>query len=119
MPAELLNAIIELSKKLHGVNITSVEEGIDITIKRTKPAGGKKGKTSYTALPVYDGMVVKQTPLTAEELEYRELDISKFVGKPIDRELFEAELVEENNVKTIYESADIDSGSEDGEDAPF
>ena len=105
MPAELLTAIIELSKKLPDVNITSPEEGIDITIKRVKPES-KKGKTSYTALPVYQGMTVKQTPLTAEELEYRDLDLSKFAGKPVDKTRFEEELVEENNVRTIYEMAD-------------
>lgn len=114
MPAELLTAIIELSKKLSGVNITSPEEGIDITIKRVKPEGNKKGKTSYTALPVYEGMTVKQTPLTEEELQFRDLDLSKFAGKPVDKERFEEELVEENNVRTIYE---LDSTESEG--TPF
>lgn len=109
MPAELLTAIVELSKKLQGVNITSPEEGIDITIKRVKPDGGKMGKTNYTALPVYEGMTVKQTPLTEEELEFRDLDLSKFAGKPVDKERFEEELVDENNVRTIYEMDNDDS----------
>jgi hypothetical protein len=115
MPAELLTAIIELSNKIEGVNITSPDEGIDITIKRVKPEGNKKGKTSYSALPVYKGMTVKQTPLTAEELEYRDLDLSKFSGKPVDKERFEEELVEENNVRTIYEMNE----EEDNDGAPF
>ena len=37
-------------------------------------------------------MTVKQTPLTAEELEYRDLDLSKFAGKPVDKMRFEEEL---------------------------
>lgn len=115
MPAELLNAIIELSKKLNGINITSVDEGIDITIKRVKPEGGKKGKTTYTAIPVYQGMTVKQTPLTDEEKAYHDLELTKFAGKPVDKERFEAELVDENNVRTIYENVDITESN----DAPF
>ncbi|MBR4315983.1 MAG: hypothetical protein IKP65_03310 [Alphaproteobacteria bacterium] len=115
MPAELLNAIIELSKKISGINITSPDEGIDITIKRVKPEGGKKGKTTYTAIPVYDGMTVKQTPLTDEERAYHDLDLTKFAGKPVDKERFEAELVEENNVRTIYENVDITESN----NAPF
>ena len=114
MPAELLTAIIELSKKLEDVNITSPEEGIDITIKRVKPEGNKMGKTSYTALPVYKGMTVKQTPLTEEELAYRDLDLSKFAGKAVDRERFEEELVDENNVRTIYEMVE-----ENNDEVPF
>lgn len=114
MPAELLNAIIELSNKLQGVNITSPDGGIDITIKRVKPANG--GKTSYTALPVYEGMTVKQTPLTEEELQYHDLDLSKFGGKPVDKTRFEEELVEENNVRTIYENVDTE---DNGENVPF
>lgn len=115
MPAELLTAIIELSKKLPDVNITSPEEGIDITIKRVKPES-KKGKTSYTALPVYKGMTVKQTPLTEEELEYRDLDLSKFAGKPVDKMRFEEELVDENNIRTIYEMAE---DSDNSDSVPF
>lgn len=114
MPSELLNAIIELSKKLKGVNITSPDEGIDITIKRVKPEGNKKGKTNYTALPVYEGMTVKQTPLTDEEKQYHDFDLSKFAGKPVDKTRFEEELSEANNVKLIYESE-----TEESNDAPF
>ena len=111
MPAELLTSIIELSKKLESINITSPEEGIDITIKRVKPEG-KKGKTNYSALPVYKGMTIKQTPLTAEELAYRDLDLTKFAGKPVDKTRFEEELVDENNVRTIYEMEDDTDNSD-------
>ena len=68
MPAELLTSIIELSKKLDSINITS--------------------------------------PLTEEERNYRDLDLNKFAGKPVDKARFEAELVDENNVRTIYEMED-------------
>lgn len=111
MPGDLLNAIIELSKKFDGTSITSPEEGIDITIKRVKGEGG--GAPKFTALPVMAGMSVKQTPLTDEELQYRDLDLDKFAGKPVDKDRFEEELSDDNNVRVIYESA-IDDG-----DAPF
>ena len=72
-------------------------------------------KTTYTAIPVYQGMTVKQTPLTDEEKAYHDLELTKFAGKPVDKERFEAELVDENNVRTIYENVDITESN----DAPF
>lgn len=113
IPAALLSAIIEISKQFAGVNITSPEEGIDIIIKRTQKDAGVP---TFTALPVMQGMSVKQTPLTKEELEYHDIDLSKFTGKPVDFERFEQELVEENNVRALYENK---TEEVDGENAPF
>ena len=62
-----------------------------------------------------DGMKVKQTPLTDEEKEYRDLDLAKFAGKPVDKDRFEEELTDDNNVRTLYENADMD----DNGNAPF
>lgn len=111
MSRDLLNAIVELSKKFDGVSITSPDEGIDITIKRAKGENG--GVPKFTALPVMDGLSIKQTPLTNEELQFHDLDLGKFTGKPVDKDRFEEELTDDNNVRTIYESA-VDDG-----DAPF
>jgi len=112
MPQELWNAILEMGRKIKGVEIASVDEGIDITIKRQRPANGQKGKTTYTASPVYDGMTVKQTPLTDEEKAFRDIDLLKFIGKPVDKDRFESELVEENNIRMLYEMTDADTGAE-------
>ena len=111
MPGDLLNAIVELSKKFEGVSITSPDEGIDITIKRVRGENG--GVPKFTALPVMAGMSVKQTPLTDEEKAFRDLDLGKFVGKPVDKERFEEELTDDNSVRIIYESV-LDNG-----EAPF
>lgn len=108
MPSDLLNAVVELSKKFGDISITSPDEGIDITIKREKGANG--GVPKFTALPVMSGMSVKQTPLTDEELQYHDLDLKKFAGKPVDKERFEEELVDDNNVRVIYESV-VDEGA--------
>ncbi len=113
-PDKLLKAILALSDQMKGIGITSPDEGIDITIKKVV-SDNTKTDVTYTALAVMDGMKVKQTPLTAEEKEYRDLDLYKFAGKPVDKERFEEELSEENNVKTIYENADMDEGG----NAPF
>ena len=113
-PDKLLKAILALSDQMKGIGITSPDEGIDITIKKVVSDTDRTDVT-YSALAVMDGMKVKQTPLTDEEKEYRELDLYKFAGKPVDKERFEAELTDENNVKTIYENADMDEGG----NAPF
>ena len=112
-PEKLLKAILELSDKMDGIGISSPDEGIDIIIKKTVSEKTKTDVT-YSALPVMSGINVKQTPLTEEEKNYREIDLMKFAGKPIDKERFEEELTEENNVKTIYESSDADD-----ENSPF
>ena len=114
-PEKLLKAILELSDKMKGIGITAKDEGIDIIIKKVT-SDTSKTDVSYTALPVMDGVKVMQTPLTDEELEYRDLDLTKFTGKPIDKARFEEELTDENNVRTIYENADME---EDGGNAPF
>ena len=74
-----------------------------------------KTDVTYTALAVMDGMKVKQTPLTDEEKGYRDLDLAKFAGKPVDKDRFEEELTDDNNVRTLYENADMD----DNGNAPF
>lgn len=114
MPGELFKAIMELSKTMKGVSILSDDGGIDIRIKRTKPENGK-GKTTYTVNAVMDGLTVKQTPLTDEERQYRDIDLSKFAGKPIDKDRFEEEMVDDDNIRICYSqgSADVD------ENAPF
>lgn len=111
-PEKLLKAILELSDKMKGIGITSPDEGIDITIKKLV-SDTSKTDVNYNALPVMDGMKVKQTPLTEEEQAYFELDLSKFAGKPVDTARFEEELTDENNIRTVYENADM------SEDAPF
>lgn len=119
MTYDLFYAVIELSKKMNGVSIISKDEGIDITIKRSKASGKEGGKYTYSVLPVMDGMTVKQTPLTPEEREYHDIDLMKFAGKPIDSERFEEELSSENNVRTCYESTTIDDGGDSGDKMPF
>lgn len=111
-PEKLLKAILELSDKMKGIGITSPDEGIDITIKKLV-SDTSKTDVNYNALPVMDGVKVKQTPLTDEEKSYFELDLAKFAGKPVDTSRFEKELTDENNIRTIYENADMD------EDSPF
>lgn len=113
-PDKLLKAILDLSDKMKGIGITAKDEGIDIIIKKVT-SDTSKNDVSYTALPVMDGVKVKQTPLTEEELEFRDLELIKFSGKPIDKDRFEEELTDENNVRTIYENADM----EEGGNAPF
>ena len=113
MPYELLNAIIELSKKFGETNITSPDEGIDLSIKRSKGENG--GPMKYTVLPVMTGMNVKPTPLTEEERNYHDIELLKFTGKEIDKDAFEEDLVDENNVRMIYEN----SVGESNGDAPF
>ena len=112
-PEKLLKAILELSDKMKGIGISSPDEGIDITIKKIV-SETSKNDVSYSALPVMEGVSVKQTPLTEEERGFRELELHKFAGKPVDKERFEEELTDENNVRTIYENADMDDGN-----APF
>ena len=99
---------------MKGIGISSIDEGIDITIKKVVSDTARTDVT-YTALAVMDGMKVKQTPLTDEEKEYRDLDLAKFAGKPVHKDRFEEELTEDNNVKSLYENADMD----DNGDAPF
>ena len=111
---KLLKAILALSDQMKGIGISSIDEGIDITIKKVVSDTARTDVT-YTALAVMEGMKVKQTPLTDEEKEYRDLDLAKFAGKPVDKDRFEEELTDDNNVKTLYENADMD----DNGDAPF
>lgn len=101
-----------------GVFINSPDTGIDIVVKRIKKVG-KPGYT-YSVTQAMDGLSVKQTPLTAEELQFRDLNLTLFGGKPVSREKFEAELADANNVRTVYEW-DPNSDSDDGatEEAPF
>ena len=113
-PEKLLKAILELSDKMNGIGITSPDEGIDIIIKKVT-SDVNKNDVTYSALPVMDGVKVKQTPLTDEEKEFRDLELIKFAGKPVDKARFEEELTDENNVRTIYENTDMD----DGGNAPF
>lgn len=122
-PEKLLKAILALSDQMNGIGITSVDEGIDITIKKSVSDTAKTDVT-YSALAVMNGMKVKQTPLTEEEREYRDLDLSKFAGKPVDKDRFEEELTDENNVRTIYENVNMDDSDGDeknnsNENAPF
>ena len=91
MPSELVEAIAALDKQLTDCDLSSDDEGIDIMIKREVPATGK-GRTKYSAVPVFNGVKIKQTPLTAEEKASAEsLDLSKFVGKKIASDLLESE----------------------------
>ena len=117
-PEKLLKAILALSDSMEGIAITSPDEGIDIKIKKTVSEKTKTDVT-YSALAVMAGAKVKQTPLTDEEKEYRDLDLLKFVGKPVDKERFEEMLSDKNSVRTIYENTDIDAGDDEGGNAPF
>lgn len=119
MTYDLFSAVIELSKKMNGVSIISEDEGIDITIKRSKANDKGGGKYSYSVLPVMNGMTVKQTPLSDEERAYHDIDLAKFAGKPIDKERFEEELMDENNVRTCYEQTGADDGGDSGDKMPF
>ena len=107
MPDTLVAAIKKISSDL-GIDIVSEDEGIDIKISRNK-AGNK---TTYSAAPVYKGMSIKQTPLTEEERNYRDLDLSKFGGKKVDETVFASMLVDD--VANFWG----DEASDDG-DAPF
>jgi len=109
MPDTLVAAIKKISSDL-GIDIVSEDEGIDIKISRNK-AGNK---TTYSAAPVYKGMSIKQTPLTEEERNYRDLDLSKFGGKEVDENAFASMLVDD--VANFWGDAESDDG--DG-DAPF
>lgn len=95
---------------MKGIGITSPDEGIDITIKKIV-SDTSKTDVNYNALPVMDGVRVKQTPLSEEEQAYFELDLAKFAGKPVDTARFEEELADENNIRTVYENADMDENS--------
>ncbi len=118
-PEKLLKAILDLSDKMKGIGISSPDEGIDIIIKKSVSEKTKTDVT-YSALPVMDGVSAKQTPLTDEELAYRDIDLKKFAGKPVDKARFEEELLEENNVKTVYKGDDDVTSSEgNGDEAPF
>ena len=116
MPGELFKSIMDLAKQVKGVSIISDDNGIDIRIKRTKPENGK-GKTTYSASVVMSGLSVKQTPLTDEERQYHDLDLSKFAAKPIDKERFEEELVDDETIRLCYE--DTESSEPADEKAPF
>lgn len=102
----LLESIVELDKKLDGVELTSKENGIDIVIKREPPASGK-GATKYTATPVYQGLKIKQTPLTEEELQYHDLDLKKFAGKVYESEVLVDKFTDDTKAAyDLEESAD-------------
>lgn len=114
MSVELLMAITELDKKLEDTSISSEEDGIDIVIKREKPQQGQKGRTKYSALPVFKGVSVKQTPLDKEELSWADIDIKKFVGKPFETDALVGKFDEE--IKLIWEGDDNNEESDDDED---
>jgi hypothetical protein len=117
-PEKLLKAILALSDSMEGIAITSPDEGIDIKIKKTVSATTKTDVT-YSALAVMAGPKVKQTPLTDEELAYRDLDLLKFVGKPVDTKRFEEEM-EGGTILTVYANSDMNTdGEEEGGNAPF
>lgn len=112
MPAELVEAIAALDKQLNDTDLSSEKDGIDILIKRELPSTGK-GRTKYSAVPVFDGVKIRQTPLTAEEIASAEaIDLTKFVGKKFASDVIEAEF-------TPIAQQIIGSVSESGEDIPF
>jgi len=115
MSLELLTAITELDKALETADICSDDEGIDIVIKREQALGkGGKGRTKYSASPVFEKTSVKQTPLTEEERSWNRIDLSKFLGKnPDDTQLVK---LLKTNVKDVWEEGDE---NEENNNAPF
>ena len=109
MPDTLVAAIKKIGADL-GIGVTSDDEGIDIKISRSKNGN----KTTYSAAPVYKGMSIKQTPLTEEERNYRNLDLSKFGGKEVDENAFASMLVDD--VANFWTDGNVE---EDDEKAPF
>jgi hypothetical protein len=65
-----------------GGDITDAETGIDINIVK----GNNGHRTTYSAKAVLDGMNVRQTPLTEEELALDLHDLKRIYGRSIEPE---------------------------------
>lgn len=112
VPYELMDGIIALSDKLKGVDIASIEDGIDLTIR--KEGGGGAGKVKYSVLPVYDGMSILKSPLTDEERAMKVLDLKLMCGKKLDQERLFEKL--NDDIKCLLDDS---SDTSKNEDAPF
>lgn len=91
------------------VDPSSIDEGVDITLKRSKD---KNGKAEYSLSYVMDGLSLKQTPLTDEEKAYKMPDIKKIMGKMPDQEVIYNKLLEE------FRELIDDAAEETEEDTP-
>lgn len=105
IPYDLMEGIISLTEKLSGVDITSVEDGIDLVISKK---GGDGSKVKYSVQPKINGMNIEKTPLTEMEKEMKLIDLKTVMGKQIDQKMLEEKL-----------SDDIKILLEDTEDSPF
>lgn len=110
MPNELLSAISQLDESIGEFSISSEDKGCDVVIKREPPINGK-GRTKYSVTPVFDGITMKQTPLTNEEKAFRPLDLKKFIGLKYDRSALLNRMCKD--------ATDILSAENDGDDIPF
>jgi ribosomal protein L12E/L44/L45/RPP1/RPP2 len=73
-----INGIFDQCK----VDISGVEEGVDICV--TKAFDAKKKRVAYTAQAIIEGTSLKVTPLTKEERELELHDLLKYCGKQTD-----------------------------------
>ncbi len=123
VPKEAMDAIASLSSKLSAVDITSVENGIDIVISK---GGGTDKKVKYTVQPVYDGMTIKKSPLTEAEKEMKLLDLKIMCGKKQDQEVLTSklesdwkELIETSSSTKTASTGSEKSPQDSGDDIPF
>jgi len=97
-----------------GFDISDAEQGIDINVCRTEAK-----KTSYSARAVLEGLSVKKSPLTAEELELQQHDLRRLCGKQTDplaiRDALHSELMEDLRQLGGLDDSEGDAGDEEGE----
>ncbi len=110
MPRELIDAISSLDRGFTEFGISDDDKGIDIVIKKEVPPTGK-GKTKYTVTPLFDGVKVKQTPLTEEEKSWRRLKLENFAGTKYERSLLKDRMTSD--------CVDILDINENDDDVPF
>ena len=113
---DLLNEIGQVQKSYQPKIISSMEEGVDIRIARTKGVN----QTTYSAsIVLLAGASAAITPLTAEEKEWKLIDLYDFCGKLPDQKVL-LDLLDPKWKDLIVASEDFEkSKKEEKGKAPF
>lgn len=125
IPWELMDGIISLSSQMTSVDITGIDNGIDLLI--TRSGGGSKEKVKYSVQPCYDAdLSVKKTPLTELEKALVLHDLILLKGKVTENSELRDKIAGEFSAlfnDDVTAVADVKEVSEEvggySEDVPF
>lgn len=110
--SDIINGLAVLVKDLDPIDITSIEDGIDIKITKT----GSGTNTKYTVSPVLKSGAIKTTPLTDEEKSWELHNIKTICGKHLDKDMLFDRMLESHKdmVNSVYNSDNSNEDEDDG-----